>query len=111
MRRASQAVIESCYESLQACSDLICSLRSVQGLMGKPGQRRSYKHLKSMGTAMILAPTPEPFTDLIGLALISVGAAAEKRKTPLTISEMSEEGRSILKGIGSSLPASGRSWF
>jgi len=79
--------------------------------LGKPEQRRSYKHLKSIGTALVLTPSPEPLSDIIGLALIGVAEGAERRKPPLTVSEIGEEGRSILKGIGSSVLLPGRSWF
>jgi hypothetical protein len=55
-----------------------------------------------------MAPSPEPFTDLIGLALIGLAKGAEKHKSPLTICEMGEESRSMLKGIGSSSNLPGR---
>ncbi|MBM5805780.1 MAG: hypothetical protein FJZ49_06960 [Candidatus Verstraetearchaeota archaeon] len=111
MRKATQVVMESCGESLQACEDLASSLRSVRGLLGRHEQRRSYKHLKSIGTALVLTPTPEPLSDIVGLALIGIAAGAEQRKPPLTVCEMGEESRSILKGIRSSLPLPGRSWL
>jgi len=109
MRRASQVITNSCQDSISACDELIRNLRSIRSLMGKPGRNsRSHNHLKSIGTAIILAPSPEPFTDLIGLALIGLAKGAEKHKPPLTICEMGEEGRSILRGIGSSNNLPGR---
>ena len=102
MKQASKAISSSFQDSISAYDEMIRNLRSVQGLMGKPGRKRgSYNHLKRIGTAIILAPSPEPFTDLVGLALIGIAKGAEKHRPPLTICEMGEEGRSILKGIGS----------
>lgn len=103
LKQASRAIASSCQDSIVAYGELMHNLKSVHGLMGKPGRKSgSYNHLKSIGTAMILAPSPEPFTDLIGLALIGFAKGAEKHKPPLTLCEIGEESHSILKGIRSS---------
>ena len=107
MKRAIQAVKESWgdrHETLQACGGLSSSLRSIRPLVGKPNQRGNSAGLKTIGTTLLLIPSPEPFTDVLGLALIGAGVAAERRPPPLTISELCEESRSIFTGLGSSKP-------
>ena len=104
MKKACEALRASCTESLQAHDDLSASLNSVKKLVGKPTQGSSSKGLKRIGVALLLAPSPEPFTDIVGIALIGVGAAAERHKPPLTISELCIEGSSIVKGISTSRP-------
>lgn len=102
MKKATATLHQSRQESVKAYTEVVSSVKSVQSLVGKQGQSRSYAGLKTIGTALILAPSPEPFTDAIGLALIGIGTAAERRKPPLTIVEMCEESRTILRGLSSS---------
>lgn len=102
MKKATTALKESCNESLHAYNELSSSLKSIKPLVGKPGPRRSYANLKRIGTTLLLIPSPEPFTDVLGLALIGAGVAAERRPPPLTIAELCEESRSVFKGLNSS---------
>jgi hypothetical protein len=102
MKKATATLHESRQESAKAYSEVASSVKTVQSLVGKQSQRRSYAGLKTIGTALILAPTPDPITDAIGLALIGIGTAAERRKPPLTIMEMCEESRTIFRGLNSS---------
>jgi hypothetical protein len=104
MKETNQVLLDSYKDGVHAQKEIDCSLRSLKGLVGKTGQRRSFKNLKRLGTAIILAPSPEPFTDLIGLALIGAGEVGDRLKPPLTISEMSEEGASIFKDLVNSRP-------
>lgn len=99
MKKACEALAESCRDGLQAHSDLESNIRSLKTMVGKPGQRGADKGLKKIGVALLLAPTPEPFTDIVGLALIGIGVASERHKPPLTIFELGEEGHSLIKGI------------
>jgi hypothetical protein len=102
MKKATATLHESCRDSANAYSEVASSVKNMRSLVGKQGQRRSYAGLKSFGTALILAPSPEPFSDVVGLALIGIGTAAERRKPPLTILEMCEESRTIFRGLSSS---------
>ena len=102
MKKTTAILHESCCESTYAYGEVSSSIKNVRTLVGKQGQSRSYAGLKNIGTALILAPSPEPFTDVVGLALIGIGTAAERRKPPLTIMEMCEESRTIFKGLSSS---------
>ena len=102
MKKTAATLHDSCRDSATAYAQVALSVKSVRNLVGKQGQRKNYAGLKSFGTALILAPSPEPFTDVIGLALIGIGTAAERRKPPLTITEMCEESRTILRGLNSS---------
>lgn len=102
MKKATATLHQSCRESTDAYAQVASSVKNVRSLVGKNGQRRSYAGLRSIGTALILAPTPDPFTDVVGLALIGIGTAAERRKPPLTILEMCEESRTVFRGLSSS---------
>jgi hypothetical protein len=102
MKRATATLHESCIDSANAYSEVTSSIKNVRSLVGKHGQRRSYAGFRTFGTALILAPTPDPITDVVGLALIGIGTAAERRKPPLTILEMCEESRTIFRGLSSS---------
>jgi len=104
MKKAIQAMKESCHESFQACDGLSSSLNSIKPLVGKPNRKSNSAGLKTIGTTLLLIPSPEPFTDVLGLALIGAGVAAERRQPPLTITELCEESRSIFKGLNSSKP-------
>jgi len=96
------ALKESCIESLHAYNQLASSLKSVKPMVGKPGQMRSHANLKRIGTTLLLIPSPEPFSDVLGLALIGAGVASERRPPPLTIAELCEESKSVFKGLNSS---------
>ncbi len=98
MEDAKRALLESSRDAACAYEDMAHNLRSVRGLMGRPGKERVCKHLKHVGAALLLTPTPEPFSDAIGLALIGVGTIAEKMK-PLTLAGLSEEGGEILREV------------
>jgi len=102
MKKSAATLHESCRDSASAYAQVASNMKSVRNLVGKQGTSRNYAGLKSFGTALILAPSPEPFTDVIGLALIGIGTAAERRKPPLTITEMCEESRTIFRGLNSS---------
>jgi len=102
MKKATMALKECCNESLHAYNELSSSLKSVKPMVGKPGQRKSYANLKHIGTTLLLIPSPEPFTDVLGLALIGAGVAKERYPPPLTIAELCEESRSVFKGLNSS---------
>lgn len=98
MKDAKRALLESSRDAACAYADLERNLGSLKGLVGRPGKGRACKNLKHIGAVLLLAPSPEPVTDMIGLALIGAGALAE-RANPLTLTELSEEGGGILKGI------------
>jgi hypothetical protein len=102
MKKTAATLHESCRDSTTAYAQVALSVKNVSNLVGKQGQHRNYAGLKSFGTALMLAPSPEPFSDVIGLALIGIGTAAERRKPPLTITEMCEESRTMLRGLNSS---------
>lgn len=102
MKKADQALVESCEDGSRAYTDINCSLRSLKSLVGNSGQGRRHKNLKRLGAAIILAPSPEPFTDIIGLALIGAGELGEHHKPPLTITEVGEETGNIFKDLLSS---------
>jgi len=102
MKKTAATLQESCRDSTMAYSQVATNLKNVRSLIGKHGKRRDYAGLKTFGTALILAPSPEPFTDVVGLALFGIGTAAERRKPPLTILEMCEESRTIFRGLNSS---------
>lgn len=99
MRSSTKMFVDSLIEAGNAASCLSLELRSLRALVGKPGQRRSLGGLKKVGTALLLTPTPEPFTDIAGLALIGIGALADRLGPPMTISEMSEEARSLFSSL------------
>jgi hypothetical protein len=103
MKGTAATLHESCRDSTTAYAQVASSVKSIRSLVGKQGTSRNYAGLKKFGTALVLAPSPEPFTDVIGLALIGIGTAAERRKPPLTIMEMCEESRMIFRGLNSSL--------
>jgi len=48
---------------------------------------------------MILTPTPEPFSDIIGISLLGIAKYLEWRSPPLTLSDIGEEFRTTLKNI------------
>ncbi len=102
MKKANQALVESCEDGSNALNGINYSIRSLKGLVGRAGQRGQNRNLKRLGTAIILAPSPEPFTDIIGLALIGAGEIGEHRKPPLTITEVGEETCTIFKDLFSS---------
>jgi hypothetical protein len=100
MKKACEALAASGKENLQAHADLESSLRSLKKIVGKPGQKAGGdRGLKKIGVALLLAPTPEPFSDMVGLALIGIGVASEHHNPPLTLCELGGEGRSILKEL------------
>jgi len=101
-QKAIKILRGSCTDSLRAQTELSTSLKSVRSLIGKPTMKSSDRGLKKIGTALIMVPTPEPFSDIAGLALIGIGMAAERHKPPLTMTELCVEGSSILKGISNS---------
>ncbi len=98
MKDAKRALLESSRDAVCAYGDMAHNLGSVRGLMGRPSKGRACKHLKHIGAALLLTPTPEPFSDAIGLALIGVGTIAE-RMNPLTLAGLSEEGGEILREV------------
>ncbi len=108
MKDACRALVDSCKDSAKAYEELDTGLRSLKGIVGSSGQRRSYKNLKRLGVAIILAPSPEPFTDLVGLALIGAGEAGERFRSPLTLSDMPEESYSLFKSLEHARPFSGK---
>ncbi|MEN3035410.1 MAG: hypothetical protein ABC537_03810 [Candidatus Methanosuratincola sp.] len=105
MRSATRILSESAADSGTAVGEAALGLRSLRDLVGEPGKRRSLGNLKKVGTALLLTPTPEPFSGIAGLALVGIGALAERWGCPMTVSEMSREAgavfRSILQAPGS----------
>ncbi len=68
VRQSTRALVGSYEETFSMLYELQTTLKSLKSLSGKPGQRRSYKRLKEIGMTMILTPTPEPFSDIIGIS-------------------------------------------
>lgn len=99
MRQATRALMGTCEETLTACREFQTTLKSLKSLAGKPGQRRSYRRLKEIGTALLLTPTPEPFSDIIGLSLLGIAKYLEWHSPPLTLSDLGEELRTVLKNL------------
>jgi len=108
MKDACRALIDSCKDSSKAYEELDTSLRSLRGVVGSSSQRRSYKNLKRLGVAIMLAPSPEPFTDLVGLALIGASEVGERVRPPLTLSDMPEESYSLFKSLENARPFNGK---
>jgi len=108
MKDACRALVASCKDGAKAYEELDTGLRSLKGVVGSSGQRRSYKNLKRLGVAMLLAPSPEPFTDLVGLALIGAGEVGDRIRSPLTLSDMLEESYSLFKSLEHARPFSGK---
>jgi len=92
-------LVGTCEETLSALCQLQTTLKGLKSLSGKPGQRRSYKRLKEIGMTMILTPTPEPFSNIIGISLLGIAKYLEWRSPPLTLSDIGEEFRTTLKNI------------
>jgi len=99
MRSSTRNLVESAADAGSAAADIELGLRSLRALVGEPGKRRSLGSLKKVGCALLLTPTPEPFSDLAGLALIGIGALAERWLCPMTVSEMSQEAGFIFRSI------------
>lgn len=99
MRSATRSLVESATDAGSAAADIELGLRSLRALVGEPGKRRSLGNLKKVGCALLLTPTPEPFSDIAGLALIGIGALAERWFCPMTVSEMSREAGFIFRSI------------
>ncbi|MEM4234843.1 MAG: hypothetical protein QXU75_06820 [Candidatus Methanomethylicaceae archaeon] len=99
MRQATRALVGSCEEVLSAYCELQRTLKSLKSLAGKPGQRRSYKRLKEIGMTMLLTPTPEPFSDIIGISVLGIAKYLEWRSPPLTLSDVGEEIRTTFKNM------------
>ncbi len=99
MDNATHALIGSCMCTLSAYCELKKTFKNLQSLAGKPGQRRSYKRLKEIGLTLILTPTPEPFSDLLGLSILGAAKYLEWHSPPLTLSDIAEESRTIFKNM------------
>lgn len=99
MKAANRAVVETYEETIDIYKGFNDELKSLKGLVGKPGQRRSHNNLKRLGAALLLAPTPEPITDIIGLALIGAGEIGERFGPPLTICELDQERQDVLSDL------------
>ncbi|MCQ8892967.1 MAG: hypothetical protein NQU41_06255 [Candidatus Methanosuratincola sp.] len=99
MRSATRILSESAADAGAAVGEVAFGLRSLRALVGEPGKRRSLGNLKKVGTALLLTPTPEPFSDIAGLALIGIGALAERWGCPMTVSEMSKEAGAVFRSI------------
>lgn len=99
MRSATKILAESAADAGAAVGEVELGLRSLRALVGQPGKRRSLGNLKKVGTALLLTPTPEPFSDVAGLALIGIGALAERWFCPMTVSEMSREAGLVFRSL------------
>lgn len=99
MRKVDRLLAESATDASWATRDLDIEIRELRAFVGEARSRRGTGGLKRLGTALLLAPTPEPFTDILGLTLIGAGALADRMGHPLTISEISAEAGSLLRSI------------
>ncbi|MDH7556143.1 MAG: hypothetical protein ACQXXL_07155 [Candidatus Methanosuratincola sp.] len=99
MRSATRILADSAADAGSAASEVELGLRSLRALVGEPGKRRSLGNIKKVGTALLLTPTPELFSDIAGLALIGIGALAERWCCPMTVSEMSREAGVIFRSL------------
>ncbi len=99
MRSAAKILVESAADAGATVCEVELGLRSLRALVGEPGKRRSLGNLKKVGTALLLTPTPEPFSDIAGLALIGIGALAERWLCPMTVSEMSREAGLVFRSL------------
>ncbi|GEM_PF-743517 len=106
MRAACKALVDSCNDGARAYDEFEAGLRSLKGIVGSSSQRRSCRNLKRLGVAIMLAPSPEPFTDLVGLAMIGAGEVEELLSPPLTLSDMPEAVNSIFESLENYRPFS-----
>ncbi|MGC8936671.1 MAG: hypothetical protein ACP5KV_04825 [Candidatus Methanomethylicaceae archaeon] len=99
MRQATSCLVGSCKDVISAYSELQENLKGLKRLVGKPGQRRSYERLKEIGLALILTPTPEPFSDVIGASILAFAKYLERRSPPLTLSDLRDELQKTLRNL------------
>ncbi|MDI9643883.1 MAG: hypothetical protein QFX35_01540 [Candidatus Verstraetearchaeota archaeon] len=99
MREANRLLADCARDASCSVSDLARELNSIRTIIGEPSRKQSKGGLKRLGTALLLTPSPEPFSDLLGLALIGAGALADRVGHPLTISELSTEAGPLFRSI------------
>ncbi|MGQ9758960.1 MAG: hypothetical protein ACUVQ5_00075 [Candidatus Methanomethylicaceae archaeon] len=99
MKQATRIMVDSCKDMIIGYGETVKIFKSLRSLAGKPGQRRSYKRLKELGMTLIFTPTPEPFSNILGLSIIGVAKYLEWCSLPLTICDLTEEGRKIFENL------------
>lgn len=99
MREATRLLVASYEELISGYEDTIKNLKSLRSLAGKPSQRRSYNRLKELGITLILTPTPEPLSDVIGISILGIAKFLETHSSPLTLCDLAEESRTIFRNL------------